>query len=43
MSELETGFTNVQALDPGILVDLRYATTNNFTHQVVYDLSLIHI
>ncbi len=37
MSELETGFTNVQALDPGILVDLRYATTNNFTHQVVYD------
>ncbi|MGO3512351.1 MAG: M15 family metallopeptidase, partial [Levilactobacillus brevis] len=25
MSELETGFTNVQALDPGILVDLRYA------------------
>lgn len=37
MSQLETGFTNVQALDPSIMVDLRYATTNNFTHQVVYD------
>ena len=32
-----TGFTNVQALDPDIIVDLRYATTNNFTKQVVYD------
>ncbi|VDG24349.1 M15 family metallopeptidase [Lactiplantibacillus mudanjiangensis] len=32
-----TGFTNVQTLDPMILVDLRYATTNNFTHQVIYD------
>lgn len=32
-----TGFTNVQTLDPAIIVDLRYATTNNFTHQVVYD------
>ncbi|RRK11770.1 D-alanyl-D-alanine dipeptidase [Lactiplantibacillus garii] len=31
------GFTNVQKLDPTIIVDLRYATTNNFTHQVVYD------
>lgn len=33
----KTGFTNIQALDPTILVDLRYATTDNFTHQVVYD------
>lgn len=49
-----TGFTNVQKLDPDIIVDLRYATTNNFTGKVVYDfstaiartgtaLSLIHI
>jgi len=33
----KTGFTNIQTLDPSIIVDLRYATTNNFTHQVVYD------
>ena len=37
MSQLETGFTNVQALDPSIIVDLRYATTDNFTHQVIYN------
>ena len=37
MSQLETGFTNVKALDPSIIVDLRYATTDNFTHQVIYD------
>ncbi|WP_125573131.1 M15 family metallopeptidase [Levilactobacillus huananensis] len=37
MSQLETGFSNIQALDPSILVDLRYATTNNFTSQIVYD------
>ena len=34
-----TGFTNVQKLDPDIIVDLRYATTNNFTGKVVYDFS----
>lgn len=32
-----TGFTNIQHLDPDIIVDLRYATLDNFTHQVVYD------
>lgn len=32
-----TGFTNIQALDPDIIVDLRYATENNFTGKVVYD------
>ncbi|CAM3191192.1 M15 family metallopeptidase [Lactiplantibacillus plajomi] len=32
-----TGFTNIQRLAPSIIVDLRYATTNNFTHQVIYD------
>ncbi|MFC6201389.1 M15 family metallopeptidase [Lactiplantibacillus nangangensis] len=37
MSPELTGFTNVQALAPTIIVDLRYATTNNFTHQVIYD------
>lgn len=30
-------FMNVQAADPDIIVDLRYATTNNFTNQVIYD------
>ncbi|MFC6180438.1 M15 family metallopeptidase [Lactiplantibacillus daowaiensis] len=37
LSPALTGFTNVQTLDPEIHVDLRYATTNNFTKQVVYD------
>jgi len=32
-----TGFTNVQKLSPTIIVDLRYATTHNFTHQIIYD------
>ena len=33
----QTGFSNLQVLDPQIIVDLRYATKDNFTHQVVYD------
>jgi len=37
MSPELTGFTNVQKIAPTIIVDLRYATTNNFTHQVIYD------
>ncbi|AVK61969.1 D-alanyl-D-alanine dipeptidase [Lactobacillus sp. CBA3605] len=37
MSPELTGFTNLQKLDPNIVVDLRYATPNNFTHQVIYD------
>ena len=37
MAQILTGFTNLQRLDPDIIVDLRYATTNNFTHQVIYD------
>ncbi|MGF7426352.1 M15 family metallopeptidase [Lactiplantibacillus argentoratensis] len=37
MDQALTGFTNIQHLDPEIIVDLRYATTNNFTHQVIYD------
>lgn len=37
MTNPTTGFTNIATLDPSILVELRYATTNNFTHQVVYD------
>lgn len=32
-----TGFTNIQKLDPDIIVDLRYATTNNFTGHVIYN------
>ena len=32
-----TGFTNVQKLDPDIIVDLRYATNNNFTGHTIYD------
>ena len=37
MDQALTGFTNIQHLDSEIIVDLRYATTNNFTHQVIYD------
>lgn len=37
MPQLKTGFTNIQALDSSIIVDLRYATTNNFTNKVIYD------
>lgn len=37
MPQLKTGFTNIQMLDPSIIVDLRYATTNNFTNQKIYD------
>jgi D-alanyl-D-alanine dipeptidase len=33
----DNGFLNVQAVDPDIFVDLRYATANNFTNKVVYD------
>lgn len=32
-----TGFTNIQKLDPEIIVDLKYATPDNFTGKVVYD------
>lgn len=37
LDEKLTGFTNIQKLDPDIIVDLRYATTNNFTQHVIYD------
>lgn len=30
-------FLNVLTIDPNIIIDLRYATTNNFTHQKIYD------
>jgi D-alanyl-D-alanine dipeptidase len=31
------GFRDLAVLDPTILVDIRYATTNNFTHSKIYD------
>lgn len=31
------GYMNVHNVDPDIIVDLKYATSDNFTHQVVYD------
>ena len=31
------GFINIQALDPTIVLDIRYATTENFTGEVIYD------
>lgn len=37
MNTASTEFTNVQALDPDIFVELRYATENNFTGKIIYD------
>jgi len=37
MSPELNGFINIQKLDPNIIVELRYATTNNFTHKKIYD------
>ncbi|MTV83282.1 M15 family metallopeptidase [Secundilactobacillus folii] len=34
---VEDGFMNVQDADPDIIVDLKYATTDNFTGEVIYD------
>lgn len=31
------GYINLKDIDPDIIVDLKYATEDNFTHQVVYD------
>ena len=32
-----SGFSDIQKLDPSILLDIRYATSNNFTHAQIYD------
>ncbi|MFD1470971.1 M15 family metallopeptidase [Companilactobacillus mishanensis] len=40
MDSRKTGFTNIQKLDPSIIVELRYATMNNFTGQVIYDFNV---
>ncbi|MDP8263347.1 MAG: M15 family metallopeptidase [Candidatus Ancaeobacter aquaticus] len=32
----KTDFVNVQSVIPSIIVDLKYATKDNFTHQVLY-------
>ncbi len=36
----KNGFTDVVALDPTIRLDIRYATTNNFTKAQIYDCPL---
>lgn len=36
-SMLAQGMVDVHAMDPTLVVDLRYATTNNFTKTVLYD------
>jgi zinc D-Ala-D-Ala dipeptidase len=33
---LESDFVDVRSVDPTIVVDLRYASPNNFTHQALY-------
>lgn len=37
MTQKDADFANVLSVDPDIIVDLKYATTDNFTHQVIYD------
>lgn len=34
---LQNGFAEVQLMDPSITLDIRYATTDNFTHSKIYD------
>jgi len=36
-SEIPAGFSDVQDLDPSIRIDIKYATTDNFTHAQIYD------
>ena len=36
-AEATSGFSDVAALDPTIKLDIRYATTNNFTKSKIYD------
>lgn len=33
----QEGWTNVKSLEPGIALDIRYATTNNFMAEKIYD------
>lgn len=34
------GLVEVGSIDPSIVIDLRYATTNNFTHKIVYPVNV---
>ncbi|MBT9672201.1 D-alanyl-D-alanine dipeptidase [Secundilactobacillus kimchicus] len=34
------GFINIQQVDPSIIVDLKYATNDNFTGQAIYDFTV---
>lgn len=36
-NEKDASFVHVNALDPGIVLDIRYATANNFTETPIYD------
>lgn len=36
-SKKDQGYINVKDVDQDVIVDLKYATSDNFTHQVVYD------
>lgn len=38
-TETKTTLVEIQKLDPSILIDLRYATPDNFTHEVIYPFS----
>ncbi|KRL04801.1 M15 family metallopeptidase [Liquorilactobacillus oeni] len=37
MQTSKLGFSNIQKIDSSIIVELKYATKDNFTHQVIYD------
>lgn len=36
-NKFNQGYLNVKTIAPDVIVDLRYATTNNFTGKVIYD------
>lgn len=43
-SMIDQGMVNVSQMDPSLIIDLRYATTNNFTKKILYDsLNLVYL
>lgn len=42
-SSLDASFINLEELIPDAILDVRYATTNNFTKQAVYDSATVYL
>jgi zinc D-Ala-D-Ala dipeptidase len=39
----ESGFVDIKKLDPTILIDIKYASKDNFVHQVIYDCAACYL